>query len=172
MKKQELCCENSGNGCCEPNQPAEKKKLLVEYLYLDLKTCDRCVGTDAVLEQVLAVLRPALELAGYEMEYRKTEMSTAEIAVRYRFESSPTIRVNGRDIFGTIIESSCSCCGRIAGTDMDCRVFEHEGRIYEVPTKEMITNAIIGAIHSAPEPENPDYTLPENLKRFYRGKTR
>lgn len=170
MEKRKECCENAGNGCCEPGQYMEKKKLLVEYLYLDLKSCERCMGTDEVLEQVLAVLRPALELAGYETDYRKIEMATPELAVQYRFESSPTIRVNGRDIFGTVIESGCSCCGKIAGGDVDCRVFEHNGRLYEIPTKAMLTDAIIGAIHSTPQPEAPNYTLPENLKRFYRGK--
>ena len=29
------------------------KKILVEYLYLDLKTCDRCIGTDNVLVSFL-----------------------------------------------------------------------------------------------------------------------
>ena len=28
------------------------KKALIEYLYLDLKTCDRCIGTDRVLDGV------------------------------------------------------------------------------------------------------------------------
>lgn len=171
MKELESCCEDCGSGCCcESAEPREKKCLLVEYLYLDLKTCDRCVGTDEVLEQVLTILKPALDLAGYEVDYRKCEMTTAEVAVQYRFESSPTIRVNGKDIFGTIIESGCGCCGEIAGTAVDCRVFEHNGRLYEVPTREMITNAIIQSLHAAPEPEKTHYALPENLRRFYAGK--
>ena len=47
------------------------KKILIEYLYLDLKTCDRCVGTDAVLDKVVEGLKPALSLAGYQIEYLK-----------------------------------------------------------------------------------------------------
>ena len=170
MEKWQPCCEGSDTCCCETAEPVEKKRLLVEYLSLDLNTCDRCAGTDKVLEQVLVILKPALDLAGYEIDYRKYEMATAETARQYRFESSPTIRVNGKDIFGTVIESRCGCCGDIAGTEVDCRVFEHNGRIYEVPTKEMITNAIIASLHSAPEPENTNYALPENLRRFYEGK--
>lgn len=170
MEIQTHCCE--GQDCCCEAAPVEKKILLVEYLYLDLKTCDRCMGVDQVLEQVLTVLQPALDLAGYAVDYRKCEMTTAEIAEQYRFESSPTIRVNGKDIFGTIQESACGCCGEIAGTEVDCRVFMHNGRVYEVPTTEMITNAIITSLHSAPEPEDIPYKLPENLRRFYAGKNR
>ncbi len=47
------------------------KPVLVEYLYLDLQVCDRCIGTEHVLEEVLTKLSPVLQLAGYELEYRK-----------------------------------------------------------------------------------------------------
>lgn len=32
------------------------KEINIDYLYLDLNTCDRCVGTDEVLDGVLDVL--------------------------------------------------------------------------------------------------------------------
>ena len=32
------------------------KEITIDYLYLDLNTCDRCVGTDEVLDGVLDVL--------------------------------------------------------------------------------------------------------------------
>lgn len=32
------------------------KEITIDYLYLDLNTCARCVGTDEVLEGVLDVL--------------------------------------------------------------------------------------------------------------------
>jgi hypothetical protein len=84
------CCSC---GCGE----SSGKKVLVEYLYLDLQTCERCIGTDKVLAGVLTILTPALQLAGYEVEYHKIEMRTAEIAEKHQFLSSPTIRVNGRE---------------------------------------------------------------------------
>ncbi len=64
------------------------KTVLVEYLYLDLHTCERCVGTDTVLEEVIAALTPALALAGFTVEYRKLEMATREAAIAHRFLSS------------------------------------------------------------------------------------
>lgn len=50
------------------------------------------------MDEVVEVLRPALELAGYTVDYQKHEMTTAQIAEQYHFVSSPTILVNGRDI--------------------------------------------------------------------------
>ena len=128
------------------------------------------MGTDAVLDKVVAVLRPALELAGYAVDYQKREMATPQLAEQYRFLSSPTILVNGRDIFGAVQESSWGCCGEIAGTEVDCRVFECEGKTYEVPTKEMLTNAILKSLNAQPVCSCGKYELPENLKRFYDGK--
>lgn len=47
-----VCCCNA-----EP-ETVKGRQLRIEYLYLDLNTCDRCIGTDAVLDEVVAVLRP------------------------------------------------------------------------------------------------------------------
>jgi hypothetical protein len=82
-------------------------------------------------------LKPALTLAGYDVEYEKIEIKNPELAVQYRFVSSPTILVNGTDIFGEVKESDCGCCGEIAGTEIDCRVFQANGETHEVPTEEM-----------------------------------
>lgn len=161
------------SGCCcgcSAVAPANRKQLLIEYLYLDLNTCDRCIGTDAVLDEVVAVLRPALELAGYQVDYQKREMATPQLAEQYHFLSSPTILVNGQDIFGAVLESNCGCCGEIAGVDVDCRVFAYEGKTYEVPTKEMLANAILKSLNAQPVCSCGAYELPENLRRFYEGK--
>ncbi|MGN0311676.1 MAG: DUF2703 domain-containing protein, partial [Lachnospiraceae bacterium] len=155
--------------CCCGAKTESGKKLSIEYLYLDLNTCERCVGTDAVLDEVVKVLRPALELAGYEVDYQKHEMETAQKAEQYHFISSPTIRVNGRDIFGEVYESECDCCSDIAGTDVDCRVFQYQGETYTVPTKEMLASAILSHLDSQPACSCEAYVLPENLKRFYDG---
>lgn len=160
-KEECFCCGSTSKG---------KKEIKIEYLYLDLKTCDRCVGTDAVLDEVVEALRPALELAGYQLSYRKQEVYTVEIAASYRFLSSPTILVNGQDIFDTITESDCGCCGDIAGVQVDCRVFEHDGKTYEVPTGEMLADAILKAIYHPNVCTCGEYQLPENLKRFFAGK--
>ena len=163
--EEEPCC-SCGGDC------VSTKTVLVEYLYLDLQTCDRCVGTDLELKEVLETLFPALTLAGYTVEYRKLEMATRELAMEHRFVSSPTIRVNGRDLCASVAENSCGCCGEISGTQVDCRVFEYGGETYEVPPKQMLAEGILSAVfgnHIVTE-QADDYALPENLKSFYDGK--
>lgn len=161
----EPCCSCGG-------ETTPEKKVVIEYLYLDLQTCDRCIGTDNVLGEVMLTLTPALKLAGYEVEYKKVEMETAEIAERYQFLSSPTIRVNGQDICQSIAENSCGCCSEISGSDIDCRVFEYNGENYEVPPKEMLAESVLLAVFGQSEPgcSCGGYDLPENLKTFYEGK--
>lgn len=160
------CCSR---GCAETSA----NKGVVEYLYLDLQSCDRCMGTEHVLDEVMTILTPALRLAGYEVEYRKVEMRTAELAERFQFLSSPTVRVNGQDICGSVRENNCGCCGEISGTDVDCRVFEYKGETYEVPPKEMLAEAVLRTLFGSAESAcfcGGEYRLPENLKAFYDGK--
>lgn len=165
--------QESAESCCSCRCEASyEKKIAVEYLYLDLQTCNRCIGTDAMLDEVMAMLTPALKLAGYEVEYNKIEMKTAELARQYQFLSSPTIRVNGRDIFQSVAENGCDCCSEISGADVDCRVFEYNGESYEVPPKEMLAEAILQAVFGRTESgcSCGNYELPDNLKSFYEGK--
>ena len=153
----------------------KKKEVKIEYLYLDLDTCDRCVGTDAVLEDVIVELTPALELAGYSVSYSKIKIDNEELAVQHRFVSSPTIRINGRDICDEVKESDCGCCGEISGTQVDCRVFEYEGNLYEVPPKAMLAEAILRNALSDAESCSCGcgcYEVPDNLRNFFEGKAK
>jgi ACR3 family arsenite efflux pump ArsB len=70
----------------------------------------------------MITLTPTLNIAGFEVEYNKIEMNTAEVAKQYKFLSSPTIRVNSQDICQSVEENSCGCCSDISGTDVNCRV--------------------------------------------------
>jgi len=44
---------------------ASYKGVPVEYLFPDINTCNRCIGTGAVLDEVVKMLTPALSFAGY-----------------------------------------------------------------------------------------------------------
>ena len=166
----EICCSAIESDACA--EFGNGKEALVEYLYLDLNTCERCIGTDLELVEVLDILTPALRLAGYDVQYKKIEMSTAELAREHRFLSSPTIRVNGRDIGGLVKENGCGCCSDISGTDVDCRVWESGGQTYEVPPKELLAEEILKAVFFPSERSCGccPYELPENLALFYAGK--
>ena len=164
--------EDEECGCSCGGEVDSTKKIIVEYLYLDLETCDRCIGTDNILDDVMTALTPALKIAGFEVDYRKIEMKTEEIASAYKFLSSPTIRVNGKDICQSVAENSCGCCSDISGTDVNCRVFEYNGQSYEVPPKEMLAEAVLHEVFAQASTgcSCGEYELPENLKEFYEGK--
>jgi NAD-dependent dihydropyrimidine dehydrogenase PreA subunit/glutaredoxin len=163
----ESCCSSSGCG-----DIPEEKKVVIDYLYLDLHTCDRCIKTGNALDEVMMILTPALQVAGYKVEYRKIEIKTEEMARRYRFLSSPTIRVNGHDICQSVAENNCKCCSEISSADVGCRVFEYNGETLEVAPREMLAEAIFLAVFGSPEGSCScgGYVLPENLRIFFEGK--
>lgn len=68
-------------------------------------------------------------------------------------------------------ESDCGRCGEISGNQVDCRVFEYEGNLYEVPPKAMLAEAILKKALLTPKSNCCEcYELPENLKNFFKGK--
>ena len=165
--------QGQSDSCCSCGcGTTSKKKVVVEYLYLDIETCGRCIGTDNILDEVMITLTPTLNIAGFEVEYNKIEMNTAEVAKQYKFLSSPTIRVNNQDICQSVEENSCGCCSDISGTDVNCRVFEYNGQTYEVPPKEMIAKAILNEVLGYTEAgySCEKYELPGKLREFFEGK--
>lgn len=165
--------QGQSDSCCSCGcGTTSKKKVVVEYLYLDIETCGRCIGTDNILDEVMITLTPTLNIAGFEVEYNKIEMNTAEVAKQYKFLSSPTIRVNSQDICQSVEENSCGCCSDISGTDVNCRVFEYNGKTYEVPPKEMIAKAILNEVLGYTEAgySCEKYELPGKLREFFEGK--
>lgn len=169
-----ICEECLGyKGECESGH-SMTMKVKVEYLYLDLNTCGRCIGTDQILDSVMRVLTPSLQLAGYEVEYHKIEIATAKMARAYQLLSSPTIRVNTQDICASVEENSCGCCSEISGTNVDCRVFKFKGKSYEIPPEEMIAHEILNSVFNKKtqsEITEKAYELPENLSSFFKGKS-
>ncbi|MEL4106899.1 DUF2703 domain-containing protein [Oscillospiraceae bacterium WX1] len=148
------------------------KKLVVDFLFLDLQTCDRCLGADDVLNEAIQDVEHVLSLAGYEIVLRKIEITDERMAEKYKFLASPTIRLNGTDICLDVKENACGTCGDISGQSTDCRVFVFDGKDYEVPPKAMLIDALLRAVYG-PVPQkrrSNSYVLPDNLKRFFAGK--
>ena len=88
------------------SDPQTTDRLRIEFLFLDLTTCTRCRGTDRSLESALEVVDDLLTSAGIEVEVEKIQVESAEQARQLRFVSSPTIRVDGRDVALELRESS------------------------------------------------------------------
>lgn len=170
------CCSTaieSEAGCCP--SVSTKKQLLIDFLYLDLSVCERCQGTDQNLDDALSDVSAVLHAAGFEVLVNKVNIINKELANQYKFMSSPTIRVNGRDIAVDVKENSCTSCGDLCGDSVDCRVFTYEGSEYNTPPKAMIINAILGEVYGAksePVKADGEYVLPENLRIFFEGQER
>ena len=153
----------------------ERGNLDIEFLLLDLSVCGPCQGTEGILDQAVSEVTPILEGSGFDITVRKIHVESEEQARDLGFISSPTIRINGRDVQPNISEKPCDCCGDICGgTEVSCRVWVYRGEEYWAPPKAMIIDAILSeayggseeVVDSTPQPAD----VPENLKRFFTGK--
>lgn len=157
-------CTSEG---CAPNK--EEKKVVVDFLYLDLSVCERCQDTERNLDEAIHDASAVLKAAGYDIAVNKVHIDTKELAIKYELSSSPTIRINGEDIALAVKESPCEECGDLCGEDVDCRVWQYEGEEYTSPPKAMIINAILNAIFTdrPSRQAKEEYKLPQNLELFF-----
>ena len=79
-----------------PATSTPAREVDIELLALDLASCTRCVGTLANIEAAIGRLRPVLDATGTAVRLRKTLIESEKQARLHRFETSPTIRINGR----------------------------------------------------------------------------
>jgi hypothetical protein len=156
-------------------------RLRIDFLYLDLATCNRCRGTDENLASALDGVREVLEATGVEVEVNKVHVRSVAQARDLRFVTSPTIRIDGSDIALELRESPCEECTCEACTDglgeqIACRLWVYRGREYTEAPAGMITDAILrkiyGGMTAGSESEVEPYELPANLERFFAGKAR
>ncbi len=172
------CCGDTSeeNGCCDPdasqNDPntGKKETVKIEYLYLDQTVCDRCQGTDTRVEKAIEELAPIMDMAGYKLKMKRVEISTKKLAKKHKFLSSPTVRVNGVDICPTVIENDCDCCRTLSTYDVNCRQFEFNGKLYEVPPTALVVKRTLEIVFGHEKPAKGHYKLPKNLKGFFDGK--
>jgi hypothetical protein len=149
------------------------RTIPVDFLYLDLQTCTRCRATDATLREAIEVTRPALDAVGVAVAVTKTHVADAAQARQAGFVSSPTIRVNGLDIAGELVESACdSCSDGCCGGRIDCRDWVYRGRRSTEPPVGLIVEALLRAasVPQGPAPtrtDDPAEDLPENLRRYF-----
>lgn len=184
MKTNSKCCCTPNSTCCAPkgDVPESKesemgsKRLEIEFLYLDLSVCAPCQGTEANLEEAIAEVAHVLKATGVEVVIRNINVLSEEQARELKFVSSPTIRINGKDIQLDVKESLCESCGDLCGDDVDCRVWVYQGKEYTVPPKAMIIEAILQEVYGGGQETSDDThwkgDIPDNLKRFFVAKRR
>ena len=153
-----------------------KRHLDIEFMYLDLSVCTWCQSTESNLEEAISEVAKVLKATGVDVNLRKIHIQSEEQARELRFLSSPTIRINGRDIQLDGKESNCESCGDLCGEDVDCRIWIYQGKEYTAPPKGMIIDAVLrevygGALQSIEKPAQSE-EVPDNLRKFFAAKHR
>lgn len=149
----------------------------IELLALDLNRCTRCVGTLDHIEKAIEIIRPVLEVMEAQVNVRKIVIESEEQARQYRFATSPTVRINAKDIAFETLESECESCTDLCGCDeaTSCRVWRYRGEEYtEAPVGLVIESMLREIFDSSGESMGgtPVYRgVPENLRRFFRSKS-
>ena len=148
--------------------------LQIEFLFLDLATCTRCRATDATLLEAIERTRPALDTAGVAVDLTKTLVASEAQAQALDFVSSPTIRINGVDIAGELVESACDSCSETCARNggVDCRDWLWRGERSHEPPLGLIVEAIMrhaGGTDPSNPPASPpgSATVPANLRRYF-----
>ena len=172
IKKGNSGCCSGATGCCGNAEETkiDKNKITIDFLYLDLSVCTRCQGAESSLDEALKEVAKVLDATGTEVRVNKVNIRTKELAEKYKFLSSPTIRVNGRDIQMEFKESLCESCGELCGDTVDCRVWLYQGNEYNVPPTAMVIEGILKIVYGGnldTDVSEEKYTIPENLKHFY-----
>ena len=154
-------------------------RVQVDFLYLDLTTCDRCIGTASNVDRAVELLSPILREVGVQLDVRKKLVESEDEARELGFVSSPTILVDGDDIAGELRESQCGPCGDACGcgdgdTCISCRVWVYNGSEQTEAPVGLIADAILGAAYGGPRRQHAvrGEKLNENLARVFAGKRR
>lgn len=155
-----------------------RRSIRIDLFAIDLSSCARCVPTADILEEAIAVLKPAADILGIDIIYEARVVETREEALATGLVSSPTILINGRDVAGELRESVCESCGDIAGGEgpVDCREWLYKGETHCTPPEAMLVEAIMDEmLHVDSRPVLPVRRiecLPANLEKFFASKTK
>jgi hypothetical protein len=162
--------ESTTTGCGCSGGPAKiesaaqetKKQVKIEFLYLDLSVCDKCQSTEANLDEALSEIERLLKNAGVEVSVEKIHVRSLEQARHLGFVSSPTIRVNDKDLQFGVKENYCAKCSELSGTETNCRVWKYQGQNYSAAPKPLIIETILSEVYGS----RPDKPSAENEKDF------
>jgi hypothetical protein len=145
-----------------------RRTVAIDFLFLDLSTCGRCQGSGVNIKDAVAAVEGVLQATGAQVEVRRIQVTDVDQARELEFVSSPTIRVNGRDIAPESRESECGADGCGCGPGASCRVWTYRGHEYPEAPVGLIVDAILSELYAgateAPSP-SPAYELPDKLVR-------
>jgi len=152
--------------------------LKVDFLFLDDSVCVPCGNTAQALSVAVDMLIPPLSTMGINLSVEQIHVTDQKVAAEHEFLTSPTIRVNGRDIDPARTEDNCSTCGDLAGgtTPVKCRNWHWHGNVYQAAPVGKVVEAIMeealnlikdGEGCCVGAEEGQDYALPDNLRKFF-----
>ena len=95
-----------------------------QEIKLELLYFDGCPSWKKALEN----LQTALDIVGIKSDVNLIHIETQEEAVKHKFTGSPTIRLNGKDIFPTGLTDYA----------LGCRVYPSSEGYIGWPTKDML----------------------------------
>ncbi len=153
-----------------------RKILNVDLLVIDLTICKRCVPTGDELKTAVQILKPTADALGIDLRHHEIVVQTAAEAKMNALLSSPTIRLNGRDIAQDIRESVCESCGDLTENDtsVDCREWHYHGQVFSSVPLPLLLEAIMDAMMNIdkipPIVPAPLQELPANLQRYFDNK--
>ena len=170
-----VCCGPRVKSPLASGTRTEKRRLDIDFLYLDLSVCERCQDTGSTLDEAIEEIAQLLDATGVDVALNKIHVTSEEQAVALGFLVSPTIRVNGRDIQMIVRESLCDSCGTLCECEggVSCREWEYQGQWYTAPPKGLIIEAILKEVYGGAgegrEKPLKGQEAPDNLKRFFSG---
>lgn len=178
----EIKNNTNGCGCSGKKETAveskpETKRISIEFLYLDLEVCDPCKSSESATVDALEEVASIVRATGAEIELNRIHVESLEQAIALGFQTSPTIRVNGRDLQLNFKESHCRTCSELSGTETSCRVWDFQGREHKSLPKAMLIEAVLREIYGgAAEKSEPDKIAGnraglKNLAAFFAAKS-
>lgn len=153
----------------------QAKRISLELLALDLIACSRCAGTAKNLQTAISKVSDLLSDLGTEVVYTETVVATAAQAEELRFRSSPTVRINGRDLAAELRESPCEECGELCGCGdgVHCRVWEWQGVESREAPVALVIDALLKeySLSELPSGESAaPFSLSPNLRSFFQSR--
>lgn len=152
----------------------ENNVVCVEFLYIDNDECDPCTKAETIVEEVVFDINKLLEETGVVIKLIKTYVDSVEHAQEVGLISSPTVRIDGKDLQMDIQEKYCETCSDISGEEINCRIWTYKEREYSILPKGMLIENILKHIYGTDQSTYPTATerkeVPENIKLFFEGK--
>lgn len=147
----------------------------IELLALDLSSCTRCAGTLENIEKAIDILRPAAEAIGVRLNVTKVIIDSEAQAIRHRFSTSPTVRVNDIDLAFETRESPCDSCTTLSGSDegTSCRVWHYRGEEFTEAPVGLVVEVLLRVLAGQRSTETAPVAyegVPDNLRRFFAGR--